>query len=470
MEGKWPSGRRRQTVNLLVNTLVGSNPTFLRLLKLSTLMFLGIKKKLRLNTRYLNRRIKSNYANATSCVNIQIKTNTLFFKLFKIQKLKSKCVISFFLMKMFRHQLNSKSVRISRIQPFERRKLFFNSKLVQLIAVRDVKMLELYNNHLFTKHFHKVLSKKKKKRKAGFFLLGNLYDIIDTNQFFDTSWEPAYRINPPMKSTVEQLLTGASRKTLFPYWYLDKAVGITQVRYSKSKQKISKKLFLKLLTRLDCHVQLNKTLQPNSIKYLPKFYNAIRLFFEKQALYSIFIRKNFHLTKFSNIEPLHMRLMLRYKFRRLMLILFRTTRRYSTHYDPMFLHEPIMSLNPGLMMPYFNKKKSLRKKKPLTLLLFRILRKILIVANVSWLYYQIRGIPIFLPEYLRHIQRPIAHVFTNPVTGEVVNEVEEFQYRINSLGVKFDNGKPNCVQKIKKAGRLKRKISRKLTRLCNIAD
>lgn len=25
---KWPSGRRRQTVNLLVNTLVGSNPTF----------------------------------------------------------------------------------------------------------------------------------------------------------------------------------------------------------------------------------------------------------------------------------------------------------------------------------------------------------------------------------------------------------------------------------------------------------
>ena len=78
----------------------------------------------------------------------------------------------------------------------------------------------------------------------------------------------------------------------------------------------------------------------------------------KQQTYSIFIRKTFHKTKFLNLEPLHMRLMFRYKFRRLILVLFRTTRRYSTQYDPMFLHEPIMSLNPGLMTPYFNKKKS----------------------------------------------------------------------------------------------------------------
>jgi len=148
-------------------------------------------------------------------------------------------------------------------------------------------------------------------------------------------------------------------------------------------KKSSKEQFADLILRAYKHLPLFKKINLSDFYHISRFYNSMNSFTYKQQAYSIFIRKTFHKTKFLNLEPLHMRLMFRYKFRRLILILFRTTRRYSTQYDPTFLHEPIMSLNPGLMTPYFNKKKSLRKKKSLTLLLFRILRKIFIVSKIN---------------------------------------------------------------------------------------
>lgn len=413
--------------------------------------------------------MKISYTNSNLSLNIRKKSCKFFFKLFKAQNLIAKCLTTLLLTKILLHFNKSTWTKFSKIQPFQARKLFFNPKLLELTTSKNIEISKLYNNYIFNKHLY-TIPVSKRKRATGFMTLGNIYDILDTEHSFNKNTISSYKIStlPIFKKTKNLKFF---HKTLTPLpWRLNISIENLNILSNWTLRKDRKKQFANLIARTHKHLPLFKKITIKDFSYLLKFYNSMSSFTYKQQMYSIFIRKNFHKIKFLNLEPLHMRLMFRYKFRRLILILFRTTRRYSTQYDPMFLHEPIISLNPGLMTPYFNKKKSLRKKKSLSLLLFRILRKIFIVSKINWLYYQIRGIPIFLPEYLRHMQRPIAHLFTNPVTGEVINEVENTSYEINSLGIKFDNGKPNCVQKIKKAGRLKRKISRKLTRLCNISD
>lgn len=135
-------------------------------------------------------------------------------------------------------------------------------------------------------------------------------------------------------------------------------------------------------------------------------------------------------------------------------------------------HNVFFSIGTSLFLKFVNYKKSLKKSYSLKLLLIKYLRKLLLVSNLTNFYLYVRHTSAQLNKFLQLLQKPFNHSFTNPLTGEVVEEGAKngqldwfnFQYMI------FLNNKPYGFMKTKKTGRLKRKIRRRLVKLNRITD
>jgi len=133
-------------------------------------------------------------------------------------------------------------------------------------------------------------------------------------------------------------------------------------------------------------------------------------------------------------------------------------------------HTTHLFLTTGLLLKYFQRKKSLKKNKAMKLLMARFLRKILVVLKLKNITLRVRGVPLHLDVFLNMLSRPLSHSFLDPTTGTVFDETKGSKFPINLNRMFFTTPKPFGYQKTRKKGRVKRKIRRKLTKLNNVID
>ena len=77
--------------------------------------------------------------------------------------------------------------------------------------------------------------------------------------------------------------------------------------------------------------------------------------------------------------------------------------------------------------------------------------------------------PLYFKEIMSAVNDPVVNVYKNPFTNGTVNEKEianNFSFPI----IVFANNKPYGKVKVKQKGRLKRKISRRVTILNKVLD
>lgn len=129
----------------------------------------------------------------------------------------------------------------------------------------------------------------------------------------------------------------------------------------------------------------------------------------------------------------------------------------------------------GLFIKYFKYKKSLKRTKPIKLLMMRFLRKVLLVLKFKALSLRLRGVPLYFDSLMTTLAKPLSHAFVDPISYKTINEVGTQAGRkainsINFTSVRLDAPKPFGSQKTRKRGRIKRKIRRKITRLVRLID
>ena len=127
-------------------------------------------------------------------------------------------------------------------------------------------------------------------------------------------------------------------------------------------------------------------------------------------------------------------------------------------------------LSTGLLLKHFQRKKSIKKNKSMKLLMARFLRKLLILLRLRNIILRVRGVPLHLDIMLAMLFRPLSHFFTDPFTGQEVDEIQKKKTKLNFSAIVFTRLKPFGYQKEKKMGRVKRKIRRKLTKLNSVID
>lgn len=127
-------------------------------------------------------------------------------------------------------------------------------------------------------------------------------------------------------------------------------------------------------------------------------------------------------------------------------------------------------LSTGLLLKYFERKKSIKKNKSMKLLMIRFLRKLLILLRLKNIVLKVRGVPLYMDILLAMLFRPLSHFFTDPFTGLEVDEIQRKKNHLNFSAIVFTKFKPFGYQKTKKRGRIKRKIRRKLVKLNAVID
>lgn len=128
------------------------------------------------------------------------------------------------------------------------------------------------------------------------------------------------------------------------------------------------------------------------------------------------------------------------------------------------------SLAVGIFLKFFKNKKSLRKNKTLRFLLAKYVRKLLILANIKNLYLHVRKTPILFQELLNLLLRPLIKPMVDPTNGRVINETAANHFDLNIIALIFSHSRSFATRKIRKKGRIKRKIRRRLFRLNNVLD
>ena len=129
-----------------------------------------------------------------------------------------------------------------------------------------------------------------------------------------------------------------------------------------------------------------------------------------------------------------------------------------------------LSLSNGLFIKYFEFKKSLKKKKLLKLLLLKYLRKMFLILKLKNFNLFIKSSGFFLNEFLTLLLQPSGKTFKNPLTQKNFNDVSQLSNQFTFSYIFFLNTKSFSFLKLKKKGRVKRKIQRKLIKLNTIID
>lgn len=121
-------------------------------------------------------------------------------------------------------------------------------------------------------------------------------------------------------------------------------------------------------------------------------------------------------------------------------------------------------VSPGLFIKFFEKKKSLKKTKTIKFLMAKYLRKLFIISKITNIILILKNNPSNLTEILKLINTPIVHKFVDPIEHKEIDESGtkiryfwvKFLFFIFSKNISFSNNK------MRKRGRIKRKILRKL--------
>lgn len=124
-----------------------------------------------------------------------------------------------------------------------------------------------------------------------------------------------------------------------------------------------------------------------------------------------------------------------------------------------------------MLSKFFMKNKSFLKSKSMYLLLMSFFRKILLFSSFTNLILIISKTPLFLKELLSTINNPVTKVYKHPFSEDTVEIDEKNLYNPFRFSfIFFINNKPFSPLKLKKKGRLKRKISKKIVLLNKLID
>lgn len=131
--------------------------------------------------------------------------------------------------------------------------------------------------------------------------------------------------------------------------------------------------------------------------------------------------------------------------------------------------ESYIFLSLGMFIKFFNKSKSFLKSKPMYLILASFFRKILMFGSFKNLILTVSKTPVFLKEIMATLNDPVIAVYKNPFNDIEINEknyINKFKFSY----IMFINNKPFGPLKLKKKGRLKRKITKKIILMNRITD
>lgn len=135
-----------------------------------------------------------------------------------------------------------------------------------------------------------------------------------------------------------------------------------------------------------------------------------------------------------------------------------------------YTQQTIVNNSLGIVSKHFSRKKSYLRSKAAYLLSAVYVRRLLTSLNMLYLRLEITKTPKYIGEVLSLITTNSNVLYNNPFKiNSIVNE------KSKSIDIKFSyvfffNNKPYSVVKVKKKGRLKRKISKKVRLLNNILD
>jgi diacylglycerol kinase len=124
----------------------------------------------------------------------------------------------------------------------------------------------------------------------------------------------------------------------------------------------------------------------------------------------------------------------------------------------------------GFFIKFFEKRKAFKKGKAVKLLVAKYLRKFFLISKIKNLMLIVNNNPVFLLEMLNTINVPIVHKFYDPFSQTAIEEKKpdismiKFLYFIFLENINFSNNK------VRKKGRIKRKILRKLVLKDKLVD
>ena len=123
----------------------------------------------------------------------------------------------------------------------------------------------------------------------------------------------------------------------------------------------------------------------------------------------------------------------------------------------------------GMVAKKYNKRKAFAKTKIVFMSTSNFLRKILLFISFQQFILFVKKIPRYLKEILNTINNPVISLYKHPFNNTIINE-NNFKNPFKFLLFIFSNNKPYGFLKVRKKGRLKRKISKKIIMLNRILD
>ena len=123
----------------------------------------------------------------------------------------------------------------------------------------------------------------------------------------------------------------------------------------------------------------------------------------------------------------------------------------------------------GILAKYLQKGKFFTKKKVVFLLVSSLIRKMLLYSSLDNLILMVKRTPMYLQDILSTINNPVSSIYNNPYTKKEVNEFK-LNNNFKFTNVVFTTTKPYGPVKTKNAGRLKRKITKKLVLIGRVTD
>lgn len=132
--------------------------------------------------------------------------------------------------------------------------------------------------------------------------------------------------------------------------------------------------------------------------------------------------------------------------------------------------ETIFNNSLGITSKYFSKKKSYLRGKSSYLLSAAYIRRFLVSLGLTKLLLEVVKIPKYFKEIIRVVTSNTNVLYNHPFGKNITVNEKANPIEIGFSYVFFNNNKPYSVVKIKKKGRLKRKISKKVKLLNNILD
>jgi hypothetical protein len=127
-------------------------------------------------------------------------------------------------------------------------------------------------------------------------------------------------------------------------------------------------------------------------------------------------------------------------------------------------------LSHGFFLKYFEKKKSMKKNKSMKMLVARYLRKLYLLIKFKHTIFFIKKTPSSLLEMINALNTPIIHKFSNPFSEKIVEEMNFTKNIFNINYFIFFKNIDFSGNKIRKKGRIKRKITRKIVIESSIID